>query len=224
MPIDPARWHPRQPTELQPCRYEFPPAERCAAALPAVTGGDFEPPTIVAAYTAGLFPWPSAGGEYQWWSPDPRAVIPLHGLHISRRLTRTIASGRFTCTIDQAFREVMLGCAGREEGTWITPALLDGYCALHEAGWAHSVEAWTSDGELAGGVYGVQIGRMFGAESMFHRVTDESKVALAALVSHLNETGIELLDIQVITPHTASLGAIEVTRAEYLRRLRAAIR
>lgn len=186
-------------------------------------GADLEPSTLLAAYRAGVFPWPH--GEWvPWFSPDPRAVIPVGGLHVSRRLARTIRQGRFRLTIDAAFRAVMLGCGERgEEGTWVTPEMVDAYCALYELGWAHSVEAWDGAGELAGGLYGISVGAFFAAESMFHRQRDASKVALAGFMAHCERAGIELVDIQMLTPHTASMGAVEVPREEYLRRLGEAV-
>jgi leucyl/phenylalanyl-tRNA--protein transferase len=187
-------------------------------------GGDFQPSTVVAAYRRGVFPWPHAEAEFLWFSPDPRAVLPLDGLHIALRLGRTIRSGRFRITIDAAFEEVMRCCAlARPEGTWITPALLRGYVELHRLGWAHSVEVWTPKGELAGGLYGVGVGAMFGAESMFHRVTDASKAAMVALVQHARAIGLELIDIQVLTEHTERMGGVEVSRDEYLAWLAAAV-
>lgn len=208
---------------LPPCPYRFDLVEPDEWGL-AAEGGDFEPSTVIAAYRAGCFPWPHPDEEFIWFSPDPRAIIPIGGLHISRRLARTIHSGRFRLTLDAAFPEVIRACADRPgEGTWITPRLMRGYIRLHELGWAHSVEAWTHDGALAGGLYGIRVGRMFGAESMFHRVTDASKVALTGFMQWCEDEGIELVDIQVLTPHTASLGAVEIPRAEYLARLAHAI-
>lgn len=187
-------------------------------------GADLEPSTLIAAYSSGVFPWPH-GDWLPWFSPDPRAVIPAGGLHVSRRLARTIRQGRFRLTINADFREVMRGCAERgDEGTWVTPEMVEAYCRLHELGWAHSVEAWDGAGELAGGLYGISIGAFFAAESMFHRQRDASKVALLGLMAHCARAGIELVDIQILTPHTASMGAVEVSRAEYLRRLGEAVR
>jgi leucyl/phenylalanyl-tRNA--protein transferase len=204
------------PQPLPPCRYLFPDPRDADPSGPVVIGGDFEPATIIAAYRNGIFPWPHPAEELLWFSPDPRAIIPLEGLHISRRLERTIRGGRFRITLDAAFEQVMRACAVREEGTWITPSLIDGYVRLHAAGWAHSFEAWTADGELAGGLYGVAVGSLFGAESMFHRVTDASKVAMAAMMEHARRIGLTLIDVQVLTAHTASMGAIEIPRATYL--------
>ncbi len=186
-------------------------------------GADFEPATIIAAYRAGCFPWPHPSMERLWFSPDPRAILPVGGLHVSRRLARTLRAGAFRITVDGAFAEVIRGCAGsRPEDTWITRNLMRAYIRLHELGWAHSVEAWTADGDLAGGLYGIRVGRMFGAESMFRRVDDGSKVALVGFMQWCEAEGIELVDIQVLTPHTRALGGAEIPRAEYLARLRRA--
>jgi leucyl/phenylalanyl-tRNA--protein transferase len=169
-----------------------------------------------------VFPWYDESLPVCWWSPDPRAIIPLDGFHISRRLARTIRAGRFKITINQGFSAVMYGCSHRTEGTWITRDMIAAYQRLHELGHAHSVEAWRGD-VLAGGVYGVALGGLFSAESMFHRIADASKVALAALVDQLRTREYELLDVQMLTEHTAKQGAVEIPRGEYLRRLRAAV-
>ncbi|MFN8615525.1 MAG: leucyl/phenylalanyl-tRNA--protein transferase [Dehalococcoidia bacterium] len=210
----------RSPQELPPCPWQFPDPRGTDERGFIGFGADFAPATIVAAYRGGIFPWPHSEAEFAWFSPDPRAVIPLQGLRISQRLGRTLRSGRFRYTVDAAFGRVMRSCAaGRPEGTWITDALVEGYCQLHALGWAHSVEVWSANGRLAGGLYGVAVGSMFGAESMFHRQTDASKAAMAALVQHAASIGVELLDVQVLTEHTERMGAVEIPRAEYLRRL-----
>jgi leucyl/phenylalanyl-tRNA--protein transferase len=160
-----------------------------------------------------------------WWSPDPRAIFELEGFHITRRLERTIRSGKFRVTCDRDFEGVIRGCAtaaGREQGTWLTPSMIAAYCRMNELGYAHSVEVWHDD-NLVGGTYGIAIGGLFAAESMFYRERDASKVAIAHLVAHLRARGFHLLDIQQLTPHTASLGAIEIRRVEYLRRLSHAV-
>lgn len=214
----------RPAQELPPCPWQFPDPRGTNEIGLIGFGADFAPATIVAAYCRGIFPWPHNEAEFAWFSPDPRAIVPLDGLRISQRLGRTLRSGRFRYTVDAAFGRVMRSCAaGRREGTWITDALVEGYCQLHALGWAHSVEVWSADGKLAGGLYGVAVGGMFGAESMFHRQTDASKAAMAALVQHAAGIGVELLDVQVLTGHTARMGAVEVPRLEYLRRLEAAV-
>jgi leucyl/phenylalanyl-tRNA--protein transferase len=185
-------------------------------------GGTLSPPCLLRAYCEGVFPWFSEGDPILWWSPDPRAIFDLSHFHISKRLGRTIRSGKFTVTYDADFPAVMRGCAYREEGTWVTESMMEAYERLHRLGHAHSVEAWR-DGELAGGVYGVAIGAFFAAESMFHRVTDGSKVALSALVQRLRERDFDLMDTQFVTSHTQSMGAFEIPRADYLRRLKSAI-
>lgn len=205
-------------------------------------GGDLAPRTLLRAYADGVFPWYNEGDPILWWSPDPRGVIELHAdpsthpdatpgygaLHLSRRLLRTIRSGKFRVTVNQRFREVMWACGEcREEGTWVTAEMLAAYTELHRLGHAHSVETWVQEGsgvwELAGGTYGVSIGGLFAAESMFFRVPDASKVALAALVQRLRDRGFVLLDVQMKTDHTGRLGATEIPRKEYLKRLRRAI-
>jgi leucyl/phenylalanyl-tRNA--protein transferase len=187
-------------------------------------GGDLSPATLLRAYADGVFPWFSDGDPILWWSPDPRAVIELDGLHVSRRLARTIRSGKFRVTADRAFAAVMRACGeGRPEGTWVTAEMLAGYTELHRLGHAHSVEVWQGD-ELAGGIYGVAVGGLFAGESMFHRVTDASKVALVSLVERLRRRGYVLFDVQMTTDHTERMGAVNVPRADYLRRLRAAVK
>ncbi len=174
------------------------------------------------AYAQGYFPMPHPdSGEIYWFNPDPRTLIPLDGLHISRSLRRTLRRVPFTVTIDQDFAGVMRGCADRDE-TWITAEFHDAYNALHAEGDAHSVEVWL-DGALVGGTYGVAVAGAFCAESMFHRVTDASKVALVHLVGHLSRQGMQLLEVQFLTPHLASLGAIQLPRQGYLQRLQQAL-
>jgi leucyl/phenylalanyl-tRNA--protein transferase len=204
-----------------PQRLNFDPAAADANGLVAM-GGDLQPSTLLRAYRNGVFPWYDASMPICWWSPDPRAIIPLDSLHISRRLVRTIRSGCFKISADRDFAGVIRGCTeNREDGTWLIPEMIDAYERLHRLGHAHSVEVW-ADGNLAGGVYGVTIGGFFSAESMFHRRTDASKVALFGLVNRLSQLGFQLLDIQFITPHTARMGAIEIPRDEYLARLASA--
>lgn len=201
----------------------FPPADSADENGLVGVGADLEPETIISAYARGLFPMPiEAEGPVAWWSPDPRAIIPLGGLHISRSLRRSMR--RFTITIDTAFDDVMAACAdpARPHG-WIDRQMREAYSELHRRGWAHSVETRTEAGDLVGGIYGVGIRRFFAGESMFHRTTDASKTALVALVELLRGAGVELFDAQWQTPHLATLGAIEIPRKEYLRRLQLAI-
>jgi leucyl/phenylalanyl-tRNA--protein transferase len=178
-------------------------------------GADLEPGTLLAAYRSGLFPMRvGRGGPVAWWSPGPRGIVTLDAFHESRSLRRS--RRRFVITVDTAFEQVMRACAepGRPHG-WIDDDFVDAYTALHRLAWAHSVEAWTPEGGLAGGVYGVAIGGLFAAESMFHRVTDAGKAALAALVEFLRDGDAALLGVQWTTPHLSSLGAVDVPRAKY---------
>ncbi len=185
-------------------------------------GADLEPATVLAAYRAGLFPMPYGRRRIGWWSPNPRGVLPLDGLRVTRSLRRS--QRRFDVRVDTDFRAVITACATiPRHGGWISPAVVTAYTRLHELGWTHSVEAVTPDGELAGGLYGVAIGGFFAGESMFHRVTDASKVALAGLVEHLRRQGVTLLDVQWATPHLSSLGVVEIPRREYLGRLSEAL-
>ena len=182
-----------------------------------------DPRLLVGAYREGLFPMGLEDGSIGWFSPDPRGVLPLETFHVPARLARVIRKDVFELRIDTAFEAVMTACAERpDDGTWITPEILESYVELHRLGMAHSVEAWR-DGQLAGGLYGVHLGRAFFGESMFHRVTDASKVALAALVARLRDHGFTLLDIQWTTSHLEQFGAVEIPRREYLRRLRHAL-
>jgi leucyl/phenylalanyl-tRNA--protein transferase len=181
------------------------------------------PEGVELAYRHGIFPMADErSGEVLWFRPDPRAIIQLDGLHVSRSLARTIRRGRFEIRLDSDFEGVMRGCADRAEGSWISDRFVEVYGALYRAGKAHSVEAWR-EGRLVGGAYGVALGGAFMAESMFHREADASKVALAALVQRLRERDFTLLDVQYVTPHLESLGATEITRREYERRLERAL-
>ena len=202
--------------------YIFHPERADETGLVAV-GGDLEPMTLVLAYRSGVFPWFGPDDPILWWSPDPRAIIELDGLHISHRLSRTIRSGKFHVTVDQAFPAVLRGCADREGGTWLTREMILAYQRLHRLGIAHSVETWHQS-KLAGGIYGVAIGGLFAGESMFARVSDASKVALVFLFERLHQRGYQLFDTQVLTGHTGRMGGIEIPRRDYLVRLRAALR
>ncbi len=186
-------------------------------------GGDLSVPRLLLAYRSGIFPW--SVDPVTWWSPDPRGVLELDRFHVSRSLARTLRKGIYRVTVDQAFRAVIEGCAEPGPGrtsSWITPEFVSAYLRLHEEGHAHSVECWR-DGVLVGGVYGVHIGGFFSGESMFHRASDASKVALSGLVEHLKGRGFTLFDIQMVTPHTCQLGATSISRADYLRRLERAV-
>lgn len=187
-------------------------------------GGDLSAERLLFAYDQGIFPWYDAGMPPLWWSPDPRTVLEADETHISRSLRRRLRHRDFTLTWNCAFADVMRACADeRPRGTWILPELVVAYVELHRRGYAHSLEVWM-DGELAGGLYGVQRGAFFAAESMFHRKTDASKIALVVAVKSLFAMGIELFDVQFMTPHLASLGARSLRRAEYLDRLAEASR
>lgn len=204
-----------------PSRY-FPPASRASPEGLVAVGGRLSTDRLLDAYRHGIFPWPATSYEPMlWWSPDPRAVLPLHGVHVSQRLRRRLRSGEFSIRFNTAFAEVIAACGdgpGREGGTWLTPAMIAAYTELHRLGHAHSVESW-KEGELAGGVYGVAIGGLFAAESMFYRARDASKAALVHLVEHLALRGYELLDVQQWTAHTGSMGVVEISRRDYLKHL-----
>lgn len=203
----------------------FPPAEAASPEGLIGVGGKLSSDWILDAYRHGIFPWPFSDGALAWWSPDPRAIMEFDRFHVPRSLARTRRRGVFEITLDRDFRGVIDGCAtagDRKRNSWITPAMRAAYVRLHEEGHAHSVEAWR-DGSLAGGVYGLAIGGLFAAESMFYRASDASKLALVRLVDHLRQCGYVLLDIQQLTPNTSRFGAIEIPRRDYLKRLSAAI-
>ncbi len=189
-------------------------------------GADLEPGTLLAAYRAGLFPMPvdpsRRRSKMAWFSPDPRGIIPLDGLHVSRSLRKSMR--RFEIRTNTRFVDVVRACGDPDRpGRWITNAIVDAYTELFRLGWGHSVEVYLED-QLVGGLYGLRIERFFAGEAMFHTTTDASKAALVALVGWLNETGAELLDVQWVTDHLATLGAVAVPRADYLARLREATR
>ena len=187
-------------------------------------GADLAPGTLLAAYRRGLFPMhlDRRAQHLAWWSPEPRGIVPLGDLRVTRSLRRSMQ--RFEITIDARFDEVIAACAQPRPtgGHWIHPSVVAAYTELHHLGWVHSVEAWDrASGALAGGLYGVAVGGLFAGESMFHRVTDASKVALVGLVERLDPAG--LLDVQWVTPHLASLGAVGIPVADYQERLAAAL-
>lgn len=185
-------------------------------------GGDLAPERLLQAYEKGLFPWFEEGMPPLWWSPNPRTIIEAGDLHVSKSLARTMRRKRLRCSLNRAFRDVMVACADRQEGTWICPEMISAYTALHVMGSAHSFEVW-SEGALVGGLYGVQIGGLFAAESMFHRITDASKVALVTAHKACFGAGIRLFDVQFLTEHLRSMGAREIPRALYLARVRGAV-
>jgi leucyl/phenylalanyl-tRNA--protein transferase len=184
-----------------------------------------DPHLLLSAYCQGIFPMADHRGTISWYDPDPRAIIPLDGFKVPRRLARTMRSGRFCFLISHDFRQIMHACAERapdRPSTWISPGLIEAYTTLHRLGFAHSVETWR-EGQLVGGLYGVAIRGLFAGESMFSREPDASKAALVYLVERLRAGGFHLLDTQFITPHLAQFGAIEIPRAEYKRRLAQAL-
>ena len=198
----------------------FPAPDQASPDGVVAIGADLEPGTLLAAYRAGIFPMP-LDDEIAWWSPDPRAILPLDRFSPSTSLRKSIR--RYETTLDQAFGEVIAACADpvRPNG-WITDGFIKAYTRLHELGWAHSIETW-HEGELVGGLYGVSIGDLFAGESMFHTRRDASKVALARLVKAMREWSKPLLDVQWLTPHLESLGAVEVSRRQYLEQLITAV-
>jgi leucyl/phenylalanyl-tRNA---protein transferase len=200
-------------------RFRFPHPESADEDGFLAVGGDLKPGTLLVAYRNGIFPWTTR--PITWWSPNPRAIIPMGGLHVSHSLRKLLRQGKFSTSFDRAFRAVMEGCAeprpGRKE-TWITPAFIKGYTQLHELGYAHSVEVWDAE-RLAGGLYGVAIGGFFAGESMFSAVENASKVALVSMEERLRLSGFTLFDVQFVTPHLHSMGAVEIPRSEYLHRL-----
>ncbi len=202
----------------------FPPLEEALAEPNGLLamGGDLSSERLLAAYTKGIFPWYELGQPILWWSPDPRAVLWPEDLHVSRRLQRSRRQSKLTMTCDRAFTTVVQRCAEPRryaDGTWITADMSQAYCALHEIGWAHSVEAWQAD-QLVGGLYGVAIGRVFFGESMFSRLTNASKIALIAAVAYLQARDFALLDCQIWSSHLQTLGATTLSRAEFLQQLK----
>lgn len=185
-------------------------------------GGDLSPQRLLSAYGQGIFPWFSDDEPILWWSPDPRMVLFPDELKISSSLKKTLKKQLFELRFNTAFREVITACSktprGEQNGTWITKDIIDAYCALHEAGFAISAETWLN-GKLVGGCYGVKIGHMFYGESMFHHVTDASKVAFVSLVEYLKTQGVGMIDCQMKTAHLASFGAREISRDKFINQL-----
>ena len=190
-------------------------------------GGDLTRSRLLLAYSLGIFPWYSDGEPILWWSPDPRLVLYPDELKISRSLNKAIKKGVFTLTFDMAFEHVITECARvpreHQKGTWIVDEMVEAYCRLHASGFAHSVEAWQGN-RLAGGLYGVSLGRCFFGESMFTRISNASKVAFVALVRHLQSLNFALIDCQITTDHLISFGAREISRTQYLKELEAGLR
>ena len=187
-------------------------------------GGNFEPQTLISAYSQGIFPWTSS--PITWWSPDPRGIFEIENFKLKKRMQRLYNQKKFNITFDKSFKNLMIACSepgpGRGE-TWITDEFIKAYCNLNKLGWAHSVEAWY-DGELVGGLYGVVIAGLFAGESMFYRKSNASTMALAFLIEHLKEKKFVLFDTQMVTNHTKRLGAVEISRSEYLKRLAVALK
>jgi leucyl/phenylalanyl-tRNA---protein transferase len=182
-----------------------------------------DPALLVRAYREGIFPMAMEDGEIGWFSPDLRGILPIENFHTPSRLRRVIRQGTLEVRIDTAFEAVMRACAERDEGSWISDEIVESYSALYRLGLAHSVETWQGD-VLVGGLYGVHLGGAFFGESMFHRVTDASKVALVALIDRLTRRGFVLLDTQWVTPHLLQFGAVEIPRLDYLQRLQLALK
>ncbi len=205
-------------------RLVFPPPERGPRRGPLAVGGDLRPERLLLAYSMGIFPW--QGEPLHWHSPDPRMVLLADELKVSRSLRRTVKRGVFRVTLDTAFTEVMVACATTprpgQDGTWITPGMVEAYGELHRRGIAHCAEAWRGEA-LVGGLYGLSLGAAFFGESMFSREPDASKAAFVALVEQLRRWSIPLVDCQVYTPHLASLGAREWPRRQFLQALRVAL-
>ena len=212
------------PQTVAGCRWSFTSPTRWPEDDLVAAGGDLDPATVIAAYRQGLFPMQVGMPDpvLAWWSPNPRGILPLDGLRVTRSMRQS--ARRYEIRVDTCFVDVMRGCASpsREHG-WITPQFIDAYATLHQLGWAHSVEAFDRQGNLAGGLYGLRVDRLFAGESMFSLQRDASKVALMALVSLMQESAMTLLDVQWGTDHLASLGAIAIPRSDYLARLAAAI-
>jgi leucyl/phenylalanyl-tRNA--protein transferase len=209
----------------------FPPVEEAGPDGLLVTGGSLAPDWLLTAYSRGIFPMPirvERRRTVAWLAPDPRGILEPGQMHISRRLVRRIRRGEFRFSLDQAFAQVVEACAAprvdhTDEDVWLTLAMQNAYVTLHELGYAHSAEVW-QNGRLVGGVFGVAIRGLFAGESMFHRVSDASKAALALLTTHLHTRGYSLLDVQWTNAHTRSLGAIDIPRSEYMARLAQALR
>jgi len=204
-------------------RLFFPDADQADREGLLAIGGDLSVERLLLAYRSGIFPW--TVDPITWWSPQPRAILEFGNFHASTSLKKLLHRQQFTFTLNQAFAQVMEGCAATRPNrreTWITPEFIEAYTQLHRRGWAQSLECW-QDGVLAGGIYGVSIGGFFAGESMFYRVSNASKVALFQLVEHLEQRGYELFDLQMLTSITRQLGGVNIARQDYLQRLRKAL-
>lgn len=211
---------------IEPDELWFPPAEEALDDPDGLlaAGGDLSPDRLQLAYRNGIFPWFSDDQPILWWSPDPRCVLIPGNVHVSRSLRRTLNQQRFRITADKCFSRVIRLCASiRAEGTWITDEMIDAYSELHRLGTAHSIEVWNQNGELAGGMYGVAIGRCFFGESMFSLETNASKVLMVHLAHQLQAWGYEIMDCQVESSHLLSMGATTVSRSEFLSILKACV-
>ena len=218
-PVPPGDGRTRAPRRQPPSVWALPDPDTAGAEGLVGLGADLSPPTLVDAYRRGIFPWPHPDAPLPWFSPDPRAVITAATVHRSRSLLRTLRRSGWTTTVDTDLAGVLAGCAERgTEGTWITRGMAAAYTRLAALGWVHSVEVWEGTA-LVGGIYGVQVGAVFTGESMFHHRTDASKVALLDLLDRFTAAGGEVLDVQLSTPHLATLGAREVPRTVFLAEL-----
>ena len=205
------------PRPVPPSAWVLPPPGQADPDGVVGIGADLAPGTLVDAYRNGVFPWPHTGVALPWFSPDPRGILRFDDVHVSRSLRRTLRRSGWTTTVDGAFDQVVRACGTErgDDGTWITPAMARAYRRLHTLGWAHSLEVWDGD-DLVGGIYGVQVGGVFTGESMFHRATDASKVAMVDLCARLRAAGGWFLDVQLTTPHLASMGVVDVPRDRFV--------
>ena len=208
-----------------PADFTFPDVKNSTPEGLLAVGGDLSPERLLSAYKQGVFPWFSEDQPILWWSLDPRAVIPLDGFYIGATLSKVLKRETFETRINTEFEKVMRACSVRPDGTdsgWITKEMISAYTKLHQLGYAHSIESWRN-GKLVGGVYGIAIGGLFAGESMFYKEANASKVALVALVEQMKKSGLTLFDCQMVTEITKKMGAIEISREEYLKRLRHAL-
>jgi leucyl/phenylalanyl-tRNA--protein transferase len=205
----------------------FPPTDHAEPDGLLAVGGDLSAERLLLAYRLGIFPWYSEGQPILWWSPDPRIILEPGEFHLSRRLSQILKKGNFKVTFDRAFTEVIRGCSATprkgQDGTWITPEMMDAYIRLHKMGFAHSAESWLDD-EVVGGIYGISLGRCFFGESMFFTQSNASKVALATMIQRFMTWGFHMVDAQVTSEHLIRLGAKEIPRHVFLKRLQAALR